>query len=98
MFKRTRLCRVYKSNVVWYTKSSAFEQALTILSSKPFLFLNVLFSHFTVLFLNERDVSNKILPVTFVCIISPEEKVFAEFFALQIVEKKTQNFVPHGTR
>ena len=27
MFKRTRLCRVYKSNVVWYTKSSAFEQA-----------------------------------------------------------------------
>ena len=27
MFKRTRLCRVYKSNVVWYTKSSTFEQA-----------------------------------------------------------------------
>ena len=36
MFKRTRLCRVYKSNVVWYTKSSAFEQALTErLSSFP---------------------------------------------------------------
>ena len=30
MFKRTRLCRVYKSNVVWYTKSSAFEQAFRI--------------------------------------------------------------------
>ena len=32
MFKRTRLCRVYKSNVVWYTKSSAFEQAFRVRS------------------------------------------------------------------
>ena len=31
MIKRTRLCRVYKSNVVWYTKSSAFEQAFKLL-------------------------------------------------------------------
>ena len=35
VFKRTRLCRVYKSNVVWYTKSSAFEQAFTF----PYLVL-----------------------------------------------------------
>ena len=35
MFKRTRLCRVYKSNVVWYTKSSAFEQALNKANASP---------------------------------------------------------------
>ena len=33
VFKRTRLCRVYKSNIVWYTKLSAFEQALTSVDS-----------------------------------------------------------------
>ena len=31
VFKRTRLCRVDKSNFVWYTKSRAFEQAFIFL-------------------------------------------------------------------
>ena len=37
VFKRTRLCRVYKSNVVWYTKSSASEQAFTYPGPRGFL-------------------------------------------------------------
>ena len=43
VFKRTRLCRVYKSNVVWYTKSSAFEQALkdVILTPSKLMFFHV---------------------------------------------------------